>query len=65
MFFIADEKYIESQRQWIQKDLDQANKERHSRPWVIAFGHRPLYCSNGDGDDCTKDESLVREGYVY
>lgn len=23
------------------------------------MGHRPMYCSNSDGDDCTKYESVV------
>ena len=23
------------------------------------MGHRPMYCSNSDGDDCTKHESVV------
>lgn len=24
------------------------------------MGHRPMYCSNWDSDDCTKFESIVR-----
>ena len=23
------------------------------------MGHRPMYCSNADGDDCTQNESKV------
>ena len=23
------------------------------------MGHRPMYCSNSDGDDCTKENSKV------
>lgn len=28
---------------WLRKDLEQAQKERTLRPWVLAAGHRPLY----------------------
>ena len=53
---------MESQKNWIQADLAAANRNRAKVPWVIAFGHRPMYCSNDDGDDCTKEDSLVRLG---
>ena len=23
------------------------------------MGHRPMYCSNNDGDDCTKKDGIV------
>merc|ERR1719158_2549428 len=26
------------------------------------MAHRPMYCSNQDGDDCTKDDSNMRKG---
>ena len=46
----------------IELDLVAANdvEARRAHPWVVAFGHRPMYCSNGDGDDCTKEDSKVR-----
>lgn len=31
------------QEKFINKDLTSYNKERH--PWLVVFGHRPLYCS--------------------
>lgn len=34
-------------------------KNRKLHPWIITMGHRPMYCSNSDGDDCTKYESVV------
>lgn len=34
-------------------------KNRKLHPWIITMGHRPMYCSNSDGDDCTKHESVV------
>ena len=44
--------------------LLQANtpEARSKRPWIIVFGHRPMYCSNNDDDDCTKNESRTRYG---
>ncbi|XP_045192870.2 acid phosphatase type 7-like [Mercenaria mercenaria] len=62
VFFTANGRYIESQKQWILADLAAANSNRHIRPWIIAFGHRPMYCSNDDLDDCTLQESKVRLG---
>lgn len=34
-------------------------ENRAKRPWIITMGHRPMYCSNNDNDDCTHHESLV------
>ncbi|KAG2457817.1 ACP7 phosphatase, partial [Polypterus senegalus] len=44
--------------------LQEANKpeNRRERPWIITMGHRPMYCSNDDKDDCTLFESYVRLG---
>jgi hypothetical protein len=53
---------IEKQLQWLEQDLIKANARRDVTPWIIAYGHQPMYCSNKDGDDCTKDLSLVRQG---
>ncbi len=39
--------------------FQKANKNRAAVPWVITMGHRPMYCSNKDGDDCTHFESIV------
>ncbi|KAK3578701.1 hypothetical protein CHS0354_008558 [Potamilus streckersoni] len=53
------------QYEWLKSDLAAANKNRDKRPWIITFGHRPMYCSNNDHDDCTRYESLVRVGIPF
>lgn len=52
------------QYQWLENDLQEATKpeNRNLRPWIIIFGHRPMYCSDADGDDCTNYASLLRTG---
>ncbi|KJH47665.1 Ser/Thr phosphatase family protein [Dictyocaulus viviparus] len=55
-------KQIENQWNWLIDDLTKANKNRKNVPWILTFGHRPMYCSDYDEDDCTKYESIVRTG---
>ena len=57
---------ISEQLKWLQEDLSAASagENRTQRPWIIAYGHRPMYCSNLDRDDCTTPKSVVRAGYV-
>eukprot|EP00118_Oscarella_pearsei_P008592 m.45250 g.45250 ORF g.45250 m.45250 type:complete len:419 (+) comp33576_c0_seq3:37-1293(+) len=51
---------IAEQLAFLEADLAEANVNRDKQPWVIAFGHRPMYCSNLDDDDCTTMKSVVR-----
>ncbi|XP_072464422.1 acid phosphatase type 7 isoform X1 [Notamacropus eugenii] len=53
---------IQKQFRWLERDLQKANDNRALRPWIITMGHRPMYCSNADLDDCTQHESIVRKG---
>ena len=62
---MSDGQYIVEQTNWLKADLKQANDNRARRPWVIALGHHPQYCSNSPRDDCTKSDSKVRAGQVH
>jgi len=55
---------IVQQYEWLEKDLQEATspENRALRPWIITMGHRPMYCSNSDGDDCSRHSSIVRTG---
>ncbi|KAF7267331.1 hypothetical protein GWI33_019449 [Rhynchophorus ferrugineus] len=55
------------QYEWLETDLKKAtlpaNREKH--PWIIVVGHRPMYCSNNNTDDCTHYETLTRTGLPF
>lgn len=57
---------LQSQYEWLQKDLAFASslEQRRIRPWIVVFGHRPMYCSSRDKDDCTKDTNILRKGFA-
>lgn len=55
------------QYEWFEKDLITANfpKNRQKHPWIVVMGHRPMYCSNDDTDDCTDHSTLTRIGLPF
>ncbi|XP_066984144.1 acid phosphatase type 7-like isoform X2 [Macrobrachium rosenbergii] len=57
-------KPLSRQFQWLINDLEEASKPeaRAERPWIIVYGHRPMYCSNSDHDDCRSVNCLTRVG---
>ena len=51
---------VKRQYDWLEQDL--ARVDRRATPWVVVYGHRPMYCTNDDRDDCTKFETRTRTG---
>ncbi|VDI38049.1 Hypothetical predicted protein [Mytilus galloprovincialis] len=53
VYFIHNQDFTCKQYDWLLEDLTKANQNREQTPWVIALGHRPMYCTNSNLDDCT------------
>lgn len=45
--FQSTKKVLQAQNEknWIIQDLEEANKHRAIRPWIVVLAHHPLYCS--------------------
>ncbi|XP_017963627.1 acid phosphatase type 7 isoform X5 [Drosophila navojoa] len=58
-------KLLTKQFEWLERDLAEANlpENRAKRPWIITYGHRPMYCSDDKEYDCNaKLETYIRKG---
>jgi len=51
-----------TQVDFIDLDLKQTNKDRTNTPWIVAYGHRPFYCTNHDKHeiDCKVYTEILR-----
>ncbi|CAL4149645.1 unnamed protein product, partial [Meganyctiphanes norvegica] len=57
-------KLLHNLYEWLINDLEEATKPsmRAQRPWIILYGHEPMYCSNSIANDCRRKDCLVRVG---
>eukprot|EP00854_Cymbomonas_tetramitiformis_P014426 gene14426-17055_t len=64
VFFSSSNATQQRMIDWLEQDLTAANTAaaRAGQPWIVTFAHRPMYCSNIDGDDCTKKQGTYSYG---
>ena len=57
-------KMLVKQYNWLVADLEEAAKpeNRAKQPWIVLVGHRPMYCTTKDKDDCSKRTTFTRVG---
>ncbi|KAI6186552.1 Purple acid phosphatase [Aphelenchoides besseyi] len=63
-FYEYGKQSVIRQHQWLRNDLAKANANRDKTPWLIAYQHRPFYCSNKNSFECNSFENtLIRKGF--
>ena len=66
-FYTMD--HLRMQFEWLQRDLQRAHANRAQQPWIVAYAHRPMYCTHihNDWDEpyCTEDAASVRDGVAF
>lgn len=49
---------------YIQNTLNRTTSDRQQFPWMVVYGHRPLYCSSKAKAKSCGPESAILQGYV-
>lgn len=49
-----------SQWNWLIQDLENARGNRRERPWIVAFAHKPLYCSTEWRDTSNVEDCFIQ-----
>lgn len=57
---------IVNQYEWLNNDLMRANlpENREIHPWIITYGHRPMYCSVNN-KECSRRLNVMRDGIPF
>ena len=59
---------VKTQYHWLQQDLAAANARRNTTPWIVAYGHRPMYCNvaahnaSTNATGCDDEQEQSRNG---
>lgn len=63
VYFTGTSEEVQTAVNWLDADLTEANKHRHTRPWIIFLTHHPIYCSI-DSSDCSTKAATIKSGLV-
>ncbi|KAI8645371.1 Metallo-dependent phosphatase-like protein [Parasitella parasitica] len=63
VYFTGTTEEIQTAVNWLNADLEEANKHRRTRPWIIFLTHHPIYCSM-DSSDCSTRAATIKNGPV-
>jgi len=60
-YFSLEDPFVGLQYDWFVNDLIKANQNRDKVPWIIMYGHRPLYCSDADLPSSNKPKNIPKK----
>ncbi len=50
-----------TQHSWLKSELSAANSDRDNTPWLVVYGHKPMYTSHGDGGGHDINETIRQQ----